>query len=37
VVENEITVKEFEIDSFTQIIDGKYFPQFSVKEIEVNE
>jgi hypothetical protein len=35
-VENEIVVKEFEMDSFTEIVDGKYFPQFSVKKIEVN-
>ena len=37
VTETEIIVKEFEMDSFTEIVDGKYFPQFSVKEIEVNE
>lgn len=30
-------VKEFEFDSFTEIIDGKYFPQFSTKEITVNK
>ena len=31
------TVKEFEIESFTKIVDGQYFPQFSKKEITVNK
>lgn len=30
-------VKEFSIDSFTEIIDGKPKPQFSLKEITVNK
>lgn len=30
-------VKEFEIDSFTEIVDGQYFPQFSIKKITVNK
>ncbi|MEK6893141.1 MAG: hypothetical protein AABX07_02965 [Nanoarchaeota archaeon] len=30
-------VKEFTISSFTEIVDGKYFPQFSLKEISVNK
>ena len=30
-------VKEFIIDSFTEVIDGKYYPQFSKKEITVNK
>ena len=36
VVENEITVKEFEIDSFTQIIDGKYFTSSTMAGGEKN-
>ena len=31
------SVKEFSMDSFTEIIDGKYFPQFSVKNITVKK
>lgn len=30
-------VKEFVINSYTEIIDGKYYPQFSPKEISVNK
>ena len=30
-------VKEFTIQSFTEVIDGKYYPQFSLKEIRVNK
>lgn len=30
-------VKEIEIESFTKIVDGKYFPQFSPKEITVKK
>lgn len=30
-------VKEFVIQSYTEIIDGKYYPQFSQKEIEVSK
>jgi nitrite reductase (NO-forming) len=30
-------VKEFTMTSFTEIIDGKYFPQYSLKEITVNK
>ena len=30
-------VKEFEIESFTKVVDGKYFPQFSIKELTVNK
>ncbi|MFH1209428.1 MAG: hypothetical protein V1663_01430 [archaeon] len=30
-------VKEFKIESFTEIIDEKYYPQFSQKEITVNK
>ncbi len=30
-------VKEFILESFTEIIDGKYYPQYSVKEITVNK
>ena len=29
--------KEFAIQSFTETIDGKYYPQFSQKEISVNK
>ena len=35
--EAEVAVKEFEIESFTEIIDEKYFPQYSIKEITVKE
>ena len=31
------SVKEFEIDSFTEVIDGKYNPQFSIKELNVKK
>ncbi len=30
-------VKEFEMESFTEVIDGKYYPQYSVKEITVKK
>jgi nitrite reductase (NO-forming) len=30
-------VKEFTLTSFTEVVDGKYFPQFSLKEITVNK
>ena len=30
-------VKEFTMTSFTEIIDGKYFPQYSIKEIKVKK
>lgn len=30
-------VKEFSMTSFTEIIDGQYFPQFSTKKLEVNK
>src|SRR3989338_6467613 len=30
-------VKEFAMESFTEIIDGKYYPQYSLKEITVNK
>jgi|SRR3989344_875483 len=30
-------VKEFSIESYTEIIDGKYYPKFSSKEITVNK
>lgn len=30
-------VKEFSMDSFYELVDGKPFPQFSVKELTVNE
>ncbi|MEI6773933.1 MAG: hypothetical protein WCL18_03865 [bacterium] len=29
--------KEFSMTSFTDIIDGKYFPQYSIKEITVKK
>lgn len=31
------TIKEFYMESFTEVIDGKYFPQFSQKELVVNQ
>lgn len=31
------SIKEFSMTSFTEIIDGQYFPQFSTKEITVNK
>ncbi|MEO0084406.1 MAG: cupredoxin domain-containing protein [candidate division WOR-3 bacterium] len=31
------TVKEFSMDSFTEMVDGKPKPQFSLKEIVVNK
>lgn len=37
VEESNSAVKEFEMESFTEIIDGQYFPQFSKKEITVNK
>jgi heme/copper-type cytochrome/quinol oxidase subunit 2 len=30
-------VKEFVMTSFTEVIDGEYFPQYSMKEINVNK
>lgn len=30
-------VKEFTMTSFTEIIDGKYYPQYSLKNITVNK
>jgi plastocyanin len=36
-VEGSGEVKEFYMESFTEIIDGNYFPQYSLKEIRVNE
>lgn len=36
-MEDDSTVKEVAMESFTEIIDGKYFPQFSVKEITVKK
>jgi plastocyanin len=35
--ETEASVKEFEMTSFVEMIDGKPYPQFSLKEMEVNE
>jgi len=35
--DGERPVKEFSIESFTEVIDGKYYPQFSQKEITVNK
>ena len=32
-----LPVKEFTLQSFTQIVEGKYFPQFSQKELTVNK
>jgi nitrite reductase (NO-forming) len=31
------SVKEFYIESFTEVIDGKYYPKFSPNEITVNK
>lgn len=31
------SVREFSMTSFTEIIDGKYFPQYSIKEINVKK
>ncbi len=31
------SVKEFSIESFTEVIDGKYYPQFSPNELIVNK
>ena len=33
----ERPVKEFTMTSFVEVIDGKYYPQFSVKEITVKK
>lgn len=30
-------VKEFSMTSFVNVVDGKYFPQYSLKEITVNK
>lgn len=30
-------VREFKMESFTEIIDGKYYPQYSIKEITVKK
>ena len=35
--ESNSAVKEFEMESFTKIVDGQYFPQFSKKEITVKK
>lgn len=35
--DDDRVTKEFSMTSFTEIIDGKYYPQFSTKEIEVNK
>lgn len=35
--DSDLTVKEVAMESFTEIIDGKYFPQFSEKEITVKK
>ncbi|HBB03531.1 TPA: hypothetical protein DCZ39_01310 [Patescibacteria group bacterium] len=32
-----VQAKEFVMTSFTEIIDGKYFPQYSIKEITVKK
>lgn len=32
-----VKVREIAMDSFTEIIDGKYFPQYSIKEITVKK
>jgi len=37
ITEKAVIIKEFEMDSFTNIVDWKYFPEFSLKNIEVNE
>jgi len=34
---NTGNVKEFSMTSFTEIIDGKYYPQYSLKNITVNK
>jgi uncharacterized cupredoxin-like copper-binding protein len=35
--DSKAPVKEFSMTSFTVVKDGKYFPQFSLKEITVNK
>lgn len=37
VSQSNSTVKEFEMESFTEIIDGQYFPQFNPKELTVKK
>ena len=37
VIAENAPIKEFVIESYTEIIDGKYFPKFSPKEITVNK
>src|SRR3989344_8168699 len=34
---SDAPVKEFVMNSFTEVVDGKYYPQFSPKEITVNK
>ena len=34
---NTENVKEFVMESFTEVIDGKYYPQYSLKEITVKK
>jgi len=33
----DTNVKEFSMTSFVKVVDGKYFPQYSLKEITVNK
>jgi len=35
--ENNAPVKEFVMESFTEVIDGKYFPKFSPNNLTVNK
>lgn len=34
---NNAPVKEFVMQSYTEVIDGKYHPQFSIKEVSVKK
>lgn len=36
-VSGEDSVKEFVIQSFTEVVDEKYYPQYSLKEISVKK
>ncbi len=36
-VKSTAPVKEFSINSYTEIIDGKYYPKFSPNNLEVNK
>jgi heme/copper-type cytochrome/quinol oxidase subunit 2 len=36
-VKSDSNVKEFSMTSFVKVVDGKYFPQYSLKEITVNK